>query len=223
MISVCMIIKNEEKFLDKCLSEVKKTGWEIVVVDTGSTDKSVEIAKKYTDKVYFFEWVNDFSAARNFSTEKAGNNFVFILDADEVITEINKKRVEKKINEYPEYIGCIRQKNNYVQDGEKRCEIGSLGRIFDKRLYEFKGKIHEQVERKDGSKKEFYDVEIYTDHAGYNENEIDKVKKAERNIKMLLKETDDNGDDPYIYYQLGKSYYMIREYKKALEYFSKGI
>ncbi|MBR1736472.1 MAG: glycosyltransferase [Firmicutes bacterium] len=223
MISVCMIIKNEEKFLERCLREVKKTGWEIVAVDTGSTDKSVEIAKKYTDKVYFFEWVNDFSAARNFSSEKAENDIVLMIDADEFITGFDKKKVEEQISKNKGKVGCIYRKNSYMQNGEMMSEIESISRIYDRRLYEFKGKIHEQVERKDGKKKEFYDVEIYTDHIGYDENEIDKAKKAERNIKMLLKEIEDNGDDPYMYYQLGKSCYMIKEYEKALEYFAKGI
>lgn len=85
-VSTCMIVKNEEQFLDKCLESVKRFSDEIIVVDTGSTDKTVEIAKKHTDKIYHFEWVNDFSKARNYSMSFAKNKWIFIIDGDEHIT-----------------------------------------------------------------------------------------------------------------------------------------
>ena len=73
-ISLCMIVKNEEKNLERCLSSYAPLMDEIIVVDTGSTDKTKEIAAKFTDKIYDFTWINDFSAARNFSFEKANCN-----------------------------------------------------------------------------------------------------------------------------------------------------
>ena len=66
-ISVCSIVRNEEKNIAKMLSSVQKYGFEIIVVDTGSTDRTKEIAAKYTDRIYDFEWVDDFSAARNYA------------------------------------------------------------------------------------------------------------------------------------------------------------
>ena len=66
-ISVCVIAKNEEKNIEKCLAPLVPYNFEIILVDTGSTDRTKEIARKYTDQIYDFEWVNDFSAARNFS------------------------------------------------------------------------------------------------------------------------------------------------------------
>ena len=79
-ISVCIIAKNEEKHIDECLRRLSPYGFEIVVTDTGSTDRTVEIARKYTDKVYSFEWINDFSAARNFCTAHASNNWILVLE-----------------------------------------------------------------------------------------------------------------------------------------------
>lgn len=70
-ISLCMIVKNEEKVLKRCLDSVKEAVDEIIIVDTGSTDKTKSIALAYTDKVYDFEWINDFSAARNEAYRKA--------------------------------------------------------------------------------------------------------------------------------------------------------
>ena len=91
-ISLCMIVKNEEKNLDRCLSCVADLMDEIIVVDTGSTDRTKEIASKYTDKIYDFEWINDFAAARNYAFSKASGDYIYSADADEVIDEVNRER-----------------------------------------------------------------------------------------------------------------------------------
>ena len=81
-ISVCMIVKNEEAVLKRCLDSLKGIAEEIVVVDTGSTDRTKEIAAEYTDKIYDFTWVHDFSAARNFAFSKATKDYIYSADAD---------------------------------------------------------------------------------------------------------------------------------------------
>ena len=84
-ISICMIAKNEKNYLEKCLNNIKNSVDEIIIVDTGSNDKTMEIAKKFTNKVYNFRWNNDFSEARNFSLKKAAKDWILMLDADESI------------------------------------------------------------------------------------------------------------------------------------------
>ena len=91
-ISLCMIVKNEEKNLERCLKSYAPLMDEIIIVDTGSTDKTKEIAAKFTDKIYDFEWTNDFAAARNFSFEKATCDYIFSADADEVLDEENRQQ-----------------------------------------------------------------------------------------------------------------------------------
>ena len=91
-ISLCMIVKNEEKILRRCLDSLKGIYDEAIIVDTGSTDSTKEIAKEYTDKVYDFVWVNDFSKARNFAMEKATCDYIYMADADEVLDEENRKK-----------------------------------------------------------------------------------------------------------------------------------
>lgn len=91
-ISVCMIVKNEEKVLARCLDSLKGIYDELIVVDTGSTDNTKAIASKYTDKVFDFEWVNDFSKARNFSISKATCDYFYTADADEVLDEENRQK-----------------------------------------------------------------------------------------------------------------------------------
>ena len=91
-ISLCMIVKNEEAVLARCLDSIKDLMDEIIIVDTGSSDSTKEIALRYTNKVYDFAWVDDFAAARNFSFSKATMDYIYAPDADEVIDEVNHNR-----------------------------------------------------------------------------------------------------------------------------------
>lgn len=91
-ISLCMIVKNEEKILARCLDSVADLMDEIIIIDTGSTDKTKEVAAKYTDKIYDFKWVDDFAAARNFSFSKATMDYIYAPDADEVLDEENRNK-----------------------------------------------------------------------------------------------------------------------------------
>ncbi len=88
-ISLCMIVKNEESCLNRCLKSVKNFADEIIIVDTGSTDNTKQIAKKYTNKIYDFAWINDFSAARNYAFSKASGKYIMWLDADDYISPDN--------------------------------------------------------------------------------------------------------------------------------------
>ena len=92
-LSVCMIVKNEEANLARCLSQVAGKVDEIVVVDTGSVDRTKEIASRFTDKVFDFEWIDDFSAARNFSFSKATKDYIMWLDADDFISKANREKL----------------------------------------------------------------------------------------------------------------------------------
>lgn len=91
-VSLCMIVKDEERVLDRCLSCLADLMDEIIIVDTGSEDRTKEIAAKYTDKIYDFTWINDFSAARNFAFSKATGDYIYSADADELLDELNRKR-----------------------------------------------------------------------------------------------------------------------------------
>ena len=102
-ISLCMIVKNEEKGLARCLESVKALVDEIIIVDTGSTDATKEIALSYTNNIYDFEWIDDFSAARNFAFSKASMDYQFWLDADDVIEATQaEKFMELKANLQPD-------------------------------------------------------------------------------------------------------------------------
>ncbi len=97
-ISLCMIVKNEQDVIARCLESAKEIADEIIIVDTGSCDKTVEIASRYTKNIYYFEWIDDFAAARNFSFSKATKEYILWLDADDVIEQKDKKEFLKLKN-----------------------------------------------------------------------------------------------------------------------------
>lgn len=137
-ITLCMIVKNEEKILNRCLSCLEGLMDEIIIVDTGSTDKTKEIAGKYTDKIYDFQWMDDFAAARNFAFSKATGDYIYSADADEVLDEVNRKRFRLlKENMLPEieivqmyYCNQLRYGTVYNYDKEYRPKLFKRIRSF---------------------------------------------------------------------------------------------
>jgi glycosyltransferase involved in cell wall biosynthesis len=216
-----MIVKDEGAVLEKSLKSISKYEFEIIVVDTGSKDNTKEIAYKYTDNVYDFKWVNDFSIARNFSISKATNDYILVVDADEVIVDLHKKELEKGLSK--EKVGRILRINKYSRNGDKFNYKERANRLFYKNQFEYEGSIHEQLVLKSRGEYSTYNVPIVMEHSGYEEDEIDRKDKTKRNIEMLLEELESKGNTPYVLYQLGKSYYMNNNYEKAEEYFNKAL
>lgn len=217
-ISVCIITKNEAHYLKECLENLSKYPFEIVVVDTGSADESVEVAKRYTDKVFDYIWQGDFSAARNYSVSCATNDMIMIVDTDEFVQPFDYEKMIKIIELNKNKVGRINLNNQYTRNGEKHSTMEKLSRVFDRRLYIYEGIVHEQLVAKDGAEFETYEVPVEYLHVGYDGSPEVLAKKTQRNIELLLKELSQK-EDPYILYQLGKSFYMQGDYVKALEYF----
>lgn len=224
-ISVCIIGKNEEKNIERCLAPLAKRGFEIIYVDTGSDDRTKELAAKYTDNLYDFEWIGDFSAARNFSISKASHNYVLVIDCDEFLTQIDPKALEKAINEHPRGVGTI-QLNNYCEsDGGQICIPNRLERLFHKRYYHYENPIHEQIcDMKTGSTYyERYEAPIVVDHVGYAGTLEERRRKTERNNELLLQEIAKHPNDPYHYFQAAQSYNLINDYENAYTYYKKAF
>lgn len=227
-ISICVIAKNEEKHMENFLSAIKEHmsnyPHEVVIVDTGSTDRTVEIAKKYTDKVFFFEWINDFSAARNYSISKANNDWILVLDCDEYIAEVNPTAFDWMANKHPLAAGMITLRNCYELNGFNSSYTEQLSRFFNRKLYHFESTIHEQLcpIKKDTAYKRV-DISLHINHYGYSGTPEELAVKAERNNKLLFEELEKNPTDPYIYFQLGQSYNMIHDDEKSCYYYEKGM
>ncbi len=109
-ISLCMIVKNEEDVLARCLECVHDIVDEIIIVDTGSEDSTKEIAKRYTKHIYDFPWIDDFSAARNFSFSKATMEYCMWLDADDILLEpdrIDLLKLKQSLTPAPDSVGTL--------------------------------------------------------------------------------------------------------------------
>ena len=147
-ISLCMIVKNEEKVLARCLDTVADLVDEVIIVDTGSTDRTREIASLYTDKIYEFTWIDDFSAARNFAFSKATMEYIYSADADEVLDKENRQRFRVlKENLLPE-IELVQMKyGNQLQFGT----VYNFDEEFRPKLFKrhrdfvWEGAVHETV------------------------------------------------------------------------------
>lgn len=147
-ISLCMIVKNEEAVLRRCLDSIADMMDEIIIVDTGSADSTKSIAAEYTDKIYDFTWINDFAAARNFSFSKATKDYIYVADADEWIDEENRRNFwDLKRAMLPE-IEIVQMKYcNQLEYGTTyNFDVEYRGKLF-KRVREFvwEDAIHETV------------------------------------------------------------------------------
>lgn len=220
--SICIIAKNEEKKIDRCLSAASKLDAEIVLVDTGSTDKTKEIAAKYTDKIFDFEWCNDFSAARNFSISKATYDWILVLDCDEYVESFDIKEIKDFITPmFHNYVATILRRNQ-LNDVDVYME-DHVERFFHRKYYHYEGIIHEQVRRIDGKEDQKCVISITVCHDGYIGTPEDLRNKSLRNETLLLEALKTSPDNPYIYHQLGQSASQAKRYEDAYQYYRKGL
>lgn len=146
-LSLCMIVKNESDVLGRCLSCVEGIADEIIIVDTGSSDNTKEIARSFTDKVFDFEWCEDFAAARNFSFSKATMEYTMWLDADDVIDEKNRALLLNLKEELSPATDMVFLQYDVAFDPQDRPTLSYYReRIFRTALhYRWIGEIHEVV------------------------------------------------------------------------------
>mgnify|MGYP002629003448 CR=1 FL=1 len=231
-LSLCMITKNEEQFLADCLNSVKNIVDEIILVDTGSSDKTVEIAKSFEAKIHFFEWCDDFAAARNESLKYATKEWILILDADEIISKSDGLKIKELINNKNEIAYYITQRNyrntkHIISSVETVGEPESKGfhfyndnkiiRIFkNKKSIFFEGVVHELVEKMVLKIKKIIPYsEVFIHH--YPEANVERSKtKRLFYLKITEKKVNKNPEDLLALYQLGKEYLQNRFYMKAI-------
>jgi len=218
-----MIVKGEEKSLKSCLNNVREYVDEIIIVDTGSKDKTKDIAKKFTKNVYDYKWCDDFSKARNFSISKASNDWILILDADEMVKSFNIEEVKEFMNNDNLRVGKIKIVN--IIDGQKNSMKSTewVSRFFNKNEFYYEGMIHEQLIHKLKKQHKIKKIGIEVEHLGYIQETVEGKNKIQRNKDLISKAIKENLRDPYLYYQLGKTYYMAEEYNIACNHFDKAI
>ena len=222
-ISCCMIVKNEEKRLGRCLESLKPFGFELVIVDTGSEDGTVRLASEYTDKVFHFPWQEDFSAARNYSLSRAGFPYIFMMDADEWIVSLDPEEIGYLRKKLPDQVGVVTRQN---MEGNRIGTTDHTERFFSRRLYHYRGRIHEMLAPIRGKELPCLLTSCVIGHSGYDMSPEERAAKAWRNEHLLLKELEENKDpsmEPYLYYQLGKAAEILEDYEKACACFEKTL
>ncbi|PKL80310.1 MAG: hypothetical protein CVV25_04725 [Ignavibacteriae bacterium HGW-Ignavibacteriae-4] len=225
LISLSMIVKNEEKMLRGCLESVEKVVDEIVIVDTGSTDRTIEIAKEFGAKIYHFDWIDDFAAARNESLKHSNGKWILYLDADERISQFEIDKFRKSLSELPENSGglicTIESPHAKLSGGDSDVHRGSYPRIFrnlglDK--VKFQGRVHEQISpslKENNLQLLQSDIIIY--HLGYDQSREIMEGKIERNYRMLLQHVREEPTNGYAWYQLGQTLGHMNLKKEAEE------
>ncbi|HAF99081.1 MAG TPA: tetratricopeptide repeat protein [Paenibacillus lactis] len=211
-VSLCMIVKDEEGCLERCLQSVSGIVREIIIVDTGSTDRTKEIARRFTNHVYDFNWVDDFSAARNYALNFATSDYILHLDADEVL-EDPEGELQRKLDKDLYY---IRIKNDLGSGLYLTHQFIRLFRNTPEIRYQ--GALHEQVLPTGNEQTGFLSTVIL--HEGYKKHIVNNKQKTQRNLNILLKEIREK-PTAFNYYNLGMQYLIDKRYSEALNSLKK--
>ncbi|GEM_PF-356443 len=219
LLSVAMIVKNEEKNLDRCLKALKSLDnilkYEIVIVDTGSEDDTINIAKKYTNKVYKKLWTNNFAEMRNISIDYCKGDWILILDADEALE--NPKELIKffKDESYKKFNSATIKFKNMLSDKEDDYLLGTLVRLFKNvKDFSYEGRVHEQP--KVIAPVALTNITLL--HYGYSRVSYKLMQyKYKRNLQLLLKDLEEEKDLIYTHFQLAQTYGMANKKNEAFE------
>lgn len=185
-ISLCMIVKNEEVNIERCLKSVQGAVDEIIVVDTGSTDSTIEKAKKYGAKIFNYDWNDNFSDARNFSLKQATCDWIFVMDADEELENTSKHLLHQAI-QYEEGVANFLFVKEKLKDGfEIRLPQARLFRNYKNITYQ--NMVAENIFRSikilvAETKRAYRTYPIEISHFGFNSDDF--IKKAERNFDLI--------------------------------------
>lgn len=219
-ISLCMIIRNEERNLRRCLQSIYQWVSEIIIVDTGSNDQSLAIAKEFGAKVQTHPWHDDFSEVRNVSLEHANGDWILFLDADEELAPESYKALNKAVVA-PEIEGYFVNINNYLGNegwGETCPDL--VFRLFrNRKEYRFRGAIHEQIAHvilENNPHAKFRIAEGLTlFHYGYLDREIESKDKKKRNLEIIERELAQNPNDRLLRYHYGVELFRLERYQEA--------
>lgn len=227
-VSLCMIVRDEEEHLPEALNSVKDLVDQIVIVDTGSKDATVDIAKSYNAEIYNFEWIDDFAAARNESLKHAKSDWILYLDADERLAPHNVEKLKLSLKNLPDSVGgviCTLESSHTKLTGGSEIHRGGYPRLFRNLGYpsiNFQGRVHEQITP---SLKEaelsIVKSDIVIKHLGYDCSREEMEAKVKRNYRLLLNHVKEEPLNGYAWYQLGQTLGqmgLISESENAIQF-----
>lgn len=214
-LALVMIVKNEARCLEKCLARLKDMVDEIYITDTGSTDSTVEIAQKFGAHISHYTWKNDFADARNYSLSQSPCDWNLVVDADEYLVEGTRKDLEAFL-QCKDQIGAFQRNDTYVEYSSDEGDELGVTYTYTARLLprgiRFTGKIHEQAD----TSLPIRPIPLVFEHDGYLQG-----GKGERNLEILLKQYEESPHDPYVLFQLGQSYRILKNPVRAEEFYEK--
>ncbi len=223
-LSLCMIVRDEQDMLPRCLSAVAGAVDEIVVVDTGSTDATVEIARSFGARVLSHEWTGSFSEARNVSFDAAGGDWLIYLDADEVLVERDIPLLRSLTGRTWREAFYLSETNHTGDLDDGTAVTHNALRVFRNRPeYRFEGRLHEQIAgRLPGYLPERVEAtSVRIEHYGYLGAVRDSREKSRRNIELLRLQQAESPPTPFLHYNLGSEYAAADEPAAALVEFER--
>ncbi|MFD1953957.1 glycosyltransferase [Paenibacillus thailandensis] len=228
LLSLCMIVKNEEKVLERCLESMKEIADEIIIIDTGSTDRTKEIALKYTEHVYHYNWTNDFSAARNEGIRRATADWILVMDADEYLDPKDASSIRTFLENEPIRDNQIYNVSVVSFVGEtmntSTVAVAPVLRLFPNHqgIY-FNRPIHEQPYSTKGVPLKGADAPITVYHTGYLGQTVQEKEKSQRNAELFQKRKNEDGLAAYDYFTIGNEKLGVNELDKAIYYYERAL
>jgi hypothetical protein len=222
-ISLCMIVRDEERVLDRCLASAAGAVDEIVVVDTGSTDRTVEIARAHGARVLEHAWDDDFSAARNVGLDAATGDWILHLDADEVLADGAAARL-RELTRRSWREGFLLTLHHGLGDDHADAAVNDALRLFrNDAAYRFEGRVHETVLGRlpAGAPERIERAGVRVDHDGYTAAIRDAKDKGRRNLDLLERQLREEAPTAYLHFNLGTEYGAEGDRRRAAEHFAK--
>ncbi|HUA69281.1 MAG TPA: glycosyltransferase [Candidatus Saccharimonadales bacterium] len=224
-LSVCLIVKNEEKFLGQCLKSVRNLASQIVIVDTGSTDGTVKIAKEFGAEVYSITWNDDFSAARNAALEHATGDWILMLDADEELPADQHGKLQDDLKQ-ADVVAFRLPLVNRGEEGQGHSYVPRLFRNLPGAHYY--GRIHEQIfpsliaaSKGWGTVTRFGTARLL--HHGYAKEVVNDRNKVERNLRLLRRAVEEYPDDVNLVMNLGLELVHAGDLTAGLKHYRKAF
>jgi glycosyltransferase involved in cell wall biosynthesis len=227
-ISLCMIVKNEEKVLSRCLESVFEIVDEIIIIDTGSSDSTKEVASQYTKHVYDYTWTGSFSKARNFAHNFATGEWILALDADEYVDRENLKDAILNIKETtklnPEIDAFSVKIFNFTGIYGENIFQHHHSRIYkNDGNIEYYRDIHEQLQKTNGEVLQEIFSTLHVYHSGYLNSTVKSKEKNKRNTELLKAEMKKSGNSGFDYFNLGNEYQSMGKIEEALDAYKKAF
>lgn len=223
-LSLCMIVRDEEEMLPRCLAAVAPAVDEIIIVDTGSEDRTIEIAREFGAEVIEREWTGSFSDARNVSFEAATGDWIVYLDADEVLVAEDVKRLRALTGRTWREAFYLVETSYTGEPGEGGAFTNNALRVFRNRPhYRFEGRLHEQIAQSLPS----YAVgrieqsSVRIDHYGYLGAVRDAKEKSRRNLELLKAQQAESAPSAFMHFNIGTEYGVIGDHSRALAEFAQ--